>query len=192
MITPDPNWTPGKACTGSWKEGVLRQLGQRYSLPTLIETGTCEGSTCLALKDDFTHIFTVELSPRYAKKSFLRLKDYHHIHLYEGSSPVMLPQMLSDAFVMDLPDTMLFWIDAHPSAPDGAHEGDPLAEELRFLVTTPGQKFSLFVIDDLQDASLTHVREAGVSLDGWRTHYFSGLTLLWHENAHRYDELATL
>lgn len=168
-----PHWNrPGDSVNGQWKWELLRYLGKTFNLKTLVETGTCEGSTCRALVDDFTNIYTIELSDYYYDKSTFRLKTFSNIHRFHGDSRTYLPTILSQL----KGEPALFWLDAHSSGGLTADAGDPLPEELAMIMKE--SPASLIVIDDMLDAKLDHVAERGVDLGGWNRHYLTGEVIM--------------
>lgn len=168
-----PNWKqPGDSVNGQWKWELLQYLGKTFNLRTLVETGTCEGSTCRALVDDFTDIYTIELSDYYFEKSAARLKTFPNIHRFHGDSRSHLPGILQS---LDRPS--LIWLDAHSSGGMTADAGDPLAEEIRTIQRLSPD--SLVVIDDMMDEELRHVEEQGVSLSDWTREYLTGEVIMY-------------
>lgn len=168
-----PRWhQSGDSVNGKWKQDLLRYLGAEFNLRYLIETGTCEGSTPQAVADNFKEVHTMELSPYYYNEALWRLGGYPNVHLYRGDSRTLLPEILNN--IPNVP--VLFWLDAHSSGGMTADEGDPLAEEIKII--TEMRPDSLVVIDDMLDAELRHVVDAGVSLDGWIREYRTGEVIM--------------
>lgn len=64
------------------KQQTIKYYAKKYDLKILVETGTYYGYMVEAIKNDFDHIYTIELSHELhelAKKKFTRKK---HINLY--------------------------------------------------------------------------------------------------------------
>jgi hypothetical protein len=126
------------------KQNVLRSYGRRFSLRTLIETGTYFGDTLYALRDDFARLYSVELDPRlhqWARARFARLP---HIELLCGDSRVLLPTL-----VAQLREPCLFWLDGHFSGGLTACAGGitPIIQELQ-CVLAPGAADHVVLVDD--------------------------------------------
>lgn len=168
-MRPCPNWTkPGDPVCGVWKMDLLRWLGQRFDLDTLIETGTSEGSCIVALQHDFKKIYSCELSPHYYQKSVVRCKSISHALIYQADSRDFLEGLLPKLYGKPV----LFWLDAHVSAPDSADAGDPLPRELELI--NQFSPNSVVVIDDMLSDKLPQVIEQGVDLIHWEKVYFTG------------------
>jgi hypothetical protein len=158
-----------------WKVELLRWLGKTTGIKTLIETGTCHGFTCWSLHDDFDKILTIELHNGLYEQARKRLSEFPNVRQYHGSSRNLLSDMIK---TVGEKTPILFWLDAHGSGPNTADDGDPLSDEVKTI-----QLFAfkpLMVIDDLKDAELKHVIEAGVNLDGWHREYRTGEVVMHH------------
>ncbi len=171
-----PNWR----CTsdpvdGVWKQDLLRWIGRELSIPTLVETGTCEGSTPAALANDFSEIYSAELSPELHRIAAARLKDHRHVRLYLGDSREFLSDLLPR-----LTGKILFWLDAHHSGgPTVGFGDDPLAGELRVIDELAGPDRAVVVIDDQHGTELPFVMAHGVTLSRWTREYRTGEVLLY-------------
>jgi len=100
-----------------YKQGVVKTYAARYSLDTLIETGTQLGALPWAVQDDFKKIYTIELNiDRYlnAKEKFYLLPQ---IEVIKGESGEQLSLLLKS---IDYP--ALFWLDTHESLEKGLTE----------------------------------------------------------------------
>jgi hypothetical protein len=165
-----PNWnTPEDPVDGVWKEDLLRYLGELFEIPVLVETGTCEGSTILAVHASFKEIYSVELSPYYYNKSVKRLAGIDNITLYQGNSVKVLPEILQKVANKKI----LFWLDAHSSGGLTANEGDPLSSELKLIMSSKPD--SLIVIDDMPGSELLHL---GIDFTGWHKEYRTGEVIM--------------
>lgn len=173
IVRRAPNWEkPGDSVEGIWKEDLLRELGDITGINILIETGTCEGSTIFALRNDFEEIHSIELSPHFFNISTKRLSQFSNISLYQGNSGKLLGALLDDL----RNEPTIFWLDAHSSGGLTADEGDPLADELKAIMTK--RPDSLVIIDDMADNSLLHTR---LDFTGWIREYRTGEIIMYKE-----------
>lgn len=90
------------------KRDHLRRYAREWGLKVLVETGTFHGDTPFALRNQFEAIHSIELSPEMHAYAKQRLDHLAHIHLYQGDSTVLLPQITSG-----LRSPTLFWLDGH-------------------------------------------------------------------------------
>lgn len=112
------------------RRALLDTYGKSYGLNVLIETGTNEGKTPLALQGSFQQIYTIELDPDlfwHAKVMFAHQANVECLH---GDSTDVLPEVLAR-----LTEPALVWLDGHYSGPGTAHgtKSSPIREELRIL-----------------------------------------------------------
>jgi hypothetical protein len=89
------------------KQRAVREYAQRYGLRTLIETGTYYGEMLAAVKNDFDRIFSIELDPELARRAARRFASNPRIHILEGDSQKVLPELLKS-----ISEPALFWLDA--------------------------------------------------------------------------------
>lgn len=170
-----PNGVPG-----DWKIEFLRWLAETQSLLYLIETGTCHGSTPVALYNRFTYIYTVELHDGLYEESRKRFADLdiRNVLQYKGDSKSVLPQMIKDC----PPGPTLFWLDAHYTGPHSAGEGDwPLPHEVREICTT--RRNSIVVVDDMQSKEgffgAAQISEESLEILGWKVEYRTGEIIIY-------------
>jgi hypothetical protein len=145
-------------------------LGKELNIRILVETGTCQGSTLVALHKDFDKIYTVELAEVYHKQAVQRLREGHNawnIEFHLGDSRPYLRELLQ-RIPRETP--LLFWLDAHASGALSADAGDPLGEEIDII--TQFHPEAVVVIDDMQDAELRHI-DSRIT-DGWLREYRTG------------------
>ena len=90
---------------------VKQQLVKRYAgergLRVLVETGTYYGEMIDAAKNDFAEIFSIEFDSSLAAAARQRFAHLPHVHILEGSSEALIPQVLAP-----LTQPALFWLDA--------------------------------------------------------------------------------
>lgn len=89
------------------KQRMVKEFALKYSLRTLVETGTYYGEMVASVKDDFEHIFSIEFDPRLAAHAKKRFKRYTNIRILEGSSETIIPELL-----LTITQPALFWLDA--------------------------------------------------------------------------------
>jgi hypothetical protein len=127
-----------------FKQQIVRQFAQKYSLHTLIETGTYLGEMVEAVKNDFAQIVSIELSQGLYERVVKRFQAYFHIQLYFGDSSKLLPAILAQ-----IEEPCLFWLDAHCSG-GNTTRGDkvtPIVEELNIILARR-QPGDILLIDD--------------------------------------------
>ncbi len=125
------------------KQQVLRQFQQAHNVDTLIETGTYLGDTLFALYDDFTQLYSIELSTYYYLKAKKRFKHLPKVELLNGDSGKVLHRL-----VPTLEGKAIFWLDGHYSGgltAKGKMEC-PVYEELAAIFVSPFEH--LIFIDD--------------------------------------------
>jgi hypothetical protein len=119
---------------------------------TLVETGTALGDTIQAVKGDFQQIYSIELSETLYQRAVKRFARFDHIHLLQGDSGVLLPEV-----ARQLNAPALFWLDAHYSAGPTA-KGDkdsPILNEMSAVLML-GAPDHVILIDDAREFTGTH------------------------------------
>lgn len=126
------------------KMNVLKEYKIKYSSQTLIETGTYLGNMIELVHSEFEGIYSIELSKWLAKNARKRFAEYPHIHILEGDSSKILPQILSK-----INEPCLFWLDAHFSGgiTTKGQKYTPIMSELTQILTHP-IKNHVILIDD--------------------------------------------
>jgi hypothetical protein len=89
------------------KQRTVRDYAQRYGLRVLVETGTYYGEMVQAMKGRFTEIHSVEFDPALAQRAKTKFARWPHIHILEGDSQKVVPELLQS-----LKEPTLFWLDA--------------------------------------------------------------------------------
>jgi hypothetical protein len=126
------------------KRRLLRQYARDFRLHTLVETGSYLGDTVAALRRDFAHIYSIELSPELARRAKERFQTARNVTIVEGDSGTMLPEI-----VRGLRAPVLFWLDGHFSGGVTARGtlDTPLVAELDTVLRHPVQGI-VILIDD--------------------------------------------
>ncbi len=89
------------------KQRTVREYAQRYDLHVLVETGTYYGEMVAAMKARFAEIYSVEFDSQLAQRAAKKFARWPHIHILEGDSQQLLPDLLKR-----LRPPALFWLDA--------------------------------------------------------------------------------
>ncbi|MGH9740346.1 MAG: hypothetical protein ACRD4X_17425 [Candidatus Acidiferrales bacterium] len=89
------------------KQRAVREYARRYGLRTLIETGTYYGEMVAAVRNDFERIFSIEYDPELARRATRRFASDSQVHILEGDSQKVLPELLKT-----ISGPALFWLDA--------------------------------------------------------------------------------
>lgn len=109
------------------KQITVKQYARRFNLDILIETGTFLGDIVYAMRKNFDKIYSIELSKELSDRAKERFRNYKHIHIVQGDSPIILSRLLPQ--ICRRP---LIWLDAHYSGGNTA-KGDletPIMREL--------------------------------------------------------------
>jgi stress-induced morphogen len=133
--------------SSSVKRNILRRIGQEHHLRVLVETGTFQGDTVMALRREFDRIVSVELSPELHAKAVRRARHERNVELLLGDSASVLPRILAT-----LHEPALFWLDAHYSGTGTALGGlvSPISAELSAVLGHP-VRGHVVLIDDARE-----------------------------------------
>ena len=126
------------------KQGVVKEYARTYQCRIFFETGTYLGDMIQAVKNDFRHIYSVELSEPLYRQAQLRFKKNHHINLLQGDSDKMIKETLKQ-----IGEPCLFWLDAHYSGGITAkgNKHTPIIEEINAILKH-SIKDHVILIDD--------------------------------------------
>jgi hypothetical protein len=129
------------------KAAVVKDYGSRYSIETLVETGTYLGDMVESCKDSFRRIITIELSRDLHARATERFKADKHVSVLHGDSSDVLLHVLAR-----LDGRCLFWLDAHYSGGVTA-QGDVLTPIYTELDCIFGARASnhIVLVDDAGD-----------------------------------------
>jgi hypothetical protein len=126
------------------KRHLLRRYGREFGLHILVETGSYLGDTVAALRRDFSHVYSIELSPELAQRAKRRFQNARNVTIVEGDSGTALPDIVSS-----LHTPALFWLDGHFSGGVTARGSldTPVIAELETALKHPTQG-DVILIDD--------------------------------------------
>lgn len=135
------------------KRKTILKLSEKYNCKTVfIETGTFMGDTVEYVKDNFSIIFSIELSNELALKAQQRFKNEQKVSIIQGDSAQQLSKILQS-----INEPCSFWLDGHYSSEfwtgdtyivtaKGEKE-TPILEELK-QIATHSHKNNVILIDD--------------------------------------------
>ena len=117
-----------------------------FRIQTLVETGTALGAMITATKRWFKTIYSIELDHNLAAAARERFAHDKHVHILEGDSATLLPQLLPTLSG----EAACFWLDGHFSGPGTAmgQTFTPILEELDSIALHRGTTKDLIFIDD--------------------------------------------
>ncbi len=120
-LTPPPGF----------KQTVVHEYAERFSLRVLVETGTLFGDMVFAARDTFAEIYSIELDRQLYERATWRFRHDDHVHIVPGDSYEMLSAVLPE--VAGRP--ALFWLDAHLMGGGvGGKLATPVIRELRDIL----------------------------------------------------------
>lgn len=126
------------------KPSTVIAFAAERGLRTLVETGTYTGGTIERTKAHFDEVFSIELDRRLAAAAARRFRGDRHVHVLQGDSGAVLPEILRR---IDRP--ALFWLDAHYSSGITAWGADdtPVVRELTAIMSHPVAGHAILVDD---------------------------------------------
>jgi hypothetical protein len=133
------------------KQSVVKEYAKRFSLETLVETGTYLGFMVRSTKDTFKRIYSIELEETLYRRAKNKFSKYDHITILQGDSGEVLSRLLAT-----LREPCLFWLDAHHSsgATFQTGKGDvltPILSELGHIFAHPKAQGHVILIDDARE-----------------------------------------
>lgn len=126
------------------KQIIIEHYQKVSGYNILVETGTYVGDMVEAQRENFTKIYSIELSKEFWKRAVERFKKYKHIKIVHGDSGKVLPQITAH-----LTAPAIFWLDGHYSAGHTAM-GDkecPILEEIDSIYKYKNLKHVLLIDD---------------------------------------------
>ncbi|MDP3043285.1 MAG: hypothetical protein Q8N21_02695 [bacterium] len=126
------------------KQRVVKKYARKFKYSTFVETGTYKGDMVDAMKNIFSKIYSIELSPVLFAKAQERFAGASNINLRCGDSGIILKEIIQEIKI-----PALFWLDAHYSKGDTARgeKDTPILQELEIILSHP-VKNHVILIDD--------------------------------------------
>jgi hypothetical protein len=124
------------------KQRVVREYGERFGLPTLVETGTYYGEMVAAMKNHFERIYSIEYVQELASRATRKFARDEHVRIFCGDSRLVMPEVLA---LLEGP--ALFWLDAGYYGWVGIRTNEQrLSAELEMIL---GHRFAhIILLDD--------------------------------------------
>ena len=135
-----------KSSAGSLEPAFLAQLVTAFGIRAFLETGTYLGNTSAIASEIVHEVHTIELSADLAAQARARFIAEPRVHVYQGDSAELLPQILAG-----LAAPTLFWLDGHYSEGGTARgrRNTPILDEIAAIAHS-GRKDAVILIDDLR------------------------------------------
>lgn len=135
-----------KAKDWSLSGDFMCELTKLFGANIFVETGTFRGDTAYKASKYFEEVHTIELSKRYYQGASKRFKNNKNVHIYQGDSSIILPEILPN-----IEGKILFWLDGHYSEGTTAKgkKNTPVVEELQ-AIRQSGIKDAIILIDDIR------------------------------------------
>jgi hypothetical protein len=118
-----------------------------------IESGTHSGDTAISLASFAKQVITFEPSIKYFNLAYKRLKSFNNIEILEGSSEILLENILEKLSGTGLVNDISFWLDGHYSGGETyrGKEDTPILKELETIKKyLPLLKTITICIDDVR------------------------------------------
>lgn len=158
-------------CPEKWN--LLREIGKKTGLDTLVETGGYHGATMEYLRNDFKRLVTIELGEGLYKDIY-NLGIPNVLCLWGDSGRVL------EQFLLFYNEPALFWLDAHPSGGDTVSADDPsMGNELRSVLRR-NCRTDIVLVDDVGQPGLEQEYISGI-VDGfpeWQVQFNGTIALV--------------
>lgn len=139
------------------KQQTVREYARRYSLRTLVETGTYYGEMVAAVKNNFDSVYSIELDPELAHRAARRFSGDSRVRILEGDTQKVLPELLKA-----ISQPALFWLDAgYWGWANLARDPERLSAELEAALSHPIKNHVVLV----DDARMLDGRNGALSAD---------------------------
>jgi|SaaInlStandDraft_4_1057021.scaffolds.fasta_scaffold03834_5 hypothetical protein len=135
------------------KQILVKDFAKKFSIETLVETGTYHGDMVWATIDTFKEIISVELDKQLFLENQKKFSQYSHVSIIHGDSEKIIKKILSR-----ITSSSIFWLDGHTSPGFNPPEGSnpcPIKEELH-TIFSHHIKDHIILIDDAHDFNGTY------------------------------------
>jgi hypothetical protein len=99
---------PGAGAPHLVKQRTIAEFARKFNLRVLVETGVNFAHMLYVNQNRFREIYSIELDGRRAESARRKFAKRANIHVLQGDSGKVLPQLLPA-----LKEPCLFWLDAH-------------------------------------------------------------------------------
>ena len=126
------------------KQKIIKELGERFQMNCMVETGTYLGEMIFAQLDNFQKIYSIEIDQELFKRAQRIFSSKTQVEVMLGNSGEVLPMILDK-----LEGPALFWLDGHFSGgvTSSADIPSPILQELKHIFSC-NIKGSVILIDD--------------------------------------------
>ena len=124
------------------KQKMLLTNAKLHNTNIMVETGTLMGDMVDAMKGHFSQIYSIEISPEFARKAQQRFKGNNKIQIIEADSGVALKSL-----VPQIQEAAIFWLDGHYSGGETG-KGDKDTPILDELASIYASKYKHIVLID--------------------------------------------
>ena len=162
-----------KTIENSQKWDLLREIGRKTGLDTLVETGGYHGATMEYLQGDFKRLVTIELGSELFEEIY-NLNIPNVLCLWGDSGRVL------EQFLAFYNEPALFWLDAHPSGGDTVGSAIPTAERELCAILQRDCRLDVVLVDDIGQPGLESEYISRIIADypDWEVKFNSGIALV--------------
>src|ERR1700735_559891 len=128
---------PGVGAPHLVKQRMIAEFARKSSLHVLFETGANFANMLYVNQNRFREIYSIELDGRRAESARRKFAKRPNIHVLQGDSGKVLPQLLPA-----LKEPCLFWLDAHDY-----DVSSPVKQELSAIYSHPVRGHVLLIDD---------------------------------------------
>jgi hypothetical protein len=128
---------PGAGAPHLVKQRTIAEFARKFDLHVLVETGANFAHMLYVNQNRFREIYSIELDGHRAESARRKFAKRPNIHVLEGDSGKVLPQLLPA-----LKEPCLFWLDAHDY-----DISSPVKQELAAIYSHPVRGHVLLIDD---------------------------------------------
>ncbi len=153
------------------KQRVVIEYIKKFSPAVFIETGTYKGKMVYAVQPHIKDIYSIELDQTHYQKARKRFAGYLNVHIIQGQSGQILPEILSN-----VNKSCIFWLDAHWSGGSTAKANleTPIMQEMECILNHEKAEGHIILIDDARCFTGEHDYPTIESLERFITDIYPG------------------